>query len=114
VSFDQAPPNLILFETMLIPCETAGTLFPLFYHSTVQARPTTELGERLRQLILPRPSLPIRGRRVHWQFDPEEIACYYPYFIEHLQTMVRHLPYASTPFNRLMVDEDIREQDNAL
>jgi len=88
---------------MLISNGTAGTLFPLFYHSIIHARATDELKKRLQHMILPRPSLPVQEQRGHRQFDPEEMICYYPYFVESLTTMVRQLhctPLLSIAYNR--------------
>jgi len=61
-------------------------MLELFYSSIVEASPTDELQERLKQMTLPGPSL--HGSNDLLSF---EILYYYPYVINYLQNSVRSL-----------------------
>jgi len=74
-------------KTMLILYMCTGRLFPLFYSAIVKTHPTDALEERLHQMTLPDPSLPMDSPVDY------EILYFYPYVIEFLQDSVRSNQY---------------------
>jgi len=72
---------------MLILYMCTGRLFPLFYSAIVKTHPTDALEERLHQMTLPDPSLPMDSPVDY------EILYFYPYVIEYLQDSVRSNQY---------------------
>jgi len=73
---------------MLILCQIDAS-FPLLYHSTVHAKATVELGERIQQMTLPDPSLlKSTGNNSFLDF-----VFHYPHFIEFIKKSVRFFLY---------------------
>jgi len=60
-----------------------GILIAIFYFAISKANPTDELEERLQQMTLPNPSLPIEG-----PLYSNNILYHYPYVIHYLQKSV--------------------------